>query len=158
MTRVLFRSAGFVPDSKTSARKSRISLACLTLIACLPVSALIPTRGYTHHSFAAHYDLKHEVRFEGIVTDYRFINPHVLIMLETRNEDGQVEAWIAETGSPTLFRRMGMGLQRDSLMPGNIVTVIGHPSRFNDNNIHLTLIVLPDGQEIAFENVQAEGR
>ena len=119
---------------------------------------LVSAPNYAHHSFAAHYDLEREVRFEGVVTDYLFINPHVLIMFETENDAGEVEEWIAETNSPSLFRRRGRGLQRDSFKPGDVITIAGHPSRFNDNDMHINLIIFPDGQEFRSGNAQAQGR
>ena len=133
--------------------RNGLSLAVLTgagLFVSLPTSA--------HHSFAAHYDLEREVRFEATVTDYQFINPHVLILFETENEAGEVEEWIAETNSPSLFRRRGRGLTRDSFKVGDIITIAGHPSRFNDNDMHINLIIFPDGEEFRSGNAQAQGR
>jgi hypothetical protein len=113
---------------------------------------------YSHHSFAAHYDLDHEVRFEAVVTDYQFINPHVLIFFDTQSGDGVSEAWVAETNSPSLFRRRGRGLKRDSFKPGDEITIAGHPSRFNDNDMHINLIIFPNGEEFRSGNAQAQGR
>lgn len=130
----------------------------LILMVLAGVGLLVSTTISAHHSFAAHYDLEREVRFEGIVTDYQFINPHVLIFFEIKNDNGEVESWIAETNSPSLFRRRGTGLKRDSFKPGDIITLAGHPSRFNDNDMHINLIVFPDGQEFRSGNAQAQGR
>ena len=130
----------------------------LLLASAGAIGILQSRAGLAHHSFAAHYDLDREITFAGIVTDYRFINPHVLILLETTAEDGRVVEWIAEAGSPTLYRRMNMGLQSDSLGAGDAITVAGHPSRFNENDMHLTTLVFPDGREMTFENAQAAGR
>lgn len=128
------------------------------LVSAGAIGFLQSKAGLAHHSFAAHYDLDREITFDGIVTDYRFINPHVLILLETTTGDGRVEEWIAEAGSPTLYRRMNMGLQRDSLSAGDAISVAGYPSRFNENDVHLTRLVFPDGSEMTFENAQAAGR
>ena len=127
--------------------------------ATLFVSALLHADlSYAHHSFAAHYDVEREIELKGVVTDYRFINPHVLVFLDVAGQEGGLEEWVAETNSPTLFRRMNMGLQSDSIVSGDIITVTGYPSRFNHNDIHLTGIRFADGREMAFRNVQAEGR
>lgn len=102
--------------------------------------------GYGHHSFSAHYDIDVEVTLEGVVTDFQFINPHVLVFLDVTNAAGEIEQWIAETNSPSLFRRRG-GLSADSLKAGDAITLAGHPSRFDPNDLHISLIVFPDGTE-----------
>ena len=112
--------------------------------------------GYAHHSFSAHYDIDAEVTLEGVVTDYQFINPHVLVFLDVTNAAGEVEQWIAESNSPSLFRRRG-GLRADSLKAGDSITLAGHPSRVNPNDLHISLIVFPDGTEFR-RNVQAQGQ
>ena len=109
-----------------------------------------------HHSFSAHYDIDAEVTLEGVVTDYQFINPHVLVFLDVTNAAGEVEQWIAESNSPSLFRRRG-GLRSDSLKVGDAITLAGHPSRVNPNDLHISLIVFPDGTEFR-RNVQAQGQ
>ncbi len=130
----------------------------LILIGLSGVQLFLLAPSYAHHSFAAHYDLEIEVRFEGTVTDYQFINPHVLIFFDVESDDGAIESWIAETNSPSLFRRRGRGLTRDSFAPGDVITIAGHPSRFYDNDMHINLIIFPDGQEFRSGNAQAQGR
>ncbi|MYF68486.1 MAG: hypothetical protein F4181_00225 [Proteobacteria bacterium] len=112
--------------------------------------------GFAHHSFSAHYDIEVEVTLEGVVTDYQFINPHVLVFLDVTNAAGEVEQWIAESNSPSLFRRRG-GLRADSLEAGDAITLAGHPSRVNPNDLHISLIVFPDGTEFR-RNAQAQGQ
>ncbi len=130
----------------------------LFLTALAGTGLFVSISTYAHHSFAAHYDLEREVRFEAIVTDYQFINPHVLIFFETENEAGDIEEWIAETNSPSLFRRRDRGLKRDSFEAGDVITIAGHPSRFNDNDMHINLIIFPNGEEFRSGNAQAQGR
>ena len=114
--------------------------------------------GRAHHSFVAHYDLDREIRLEAIVTSYQFRNPHVLIYFEAVNESGELEEWVAETNSPSLFRRRARGLTGDSLKPGDTITIAGYPSRHNHNDIHVNLIIFPDGEEFRSGNAQAQGR
>ena len=122
---------------------TRVSLASM---AVLCGSLAFMGFGFGHHSFSAHYDIDVEVTLEGVVTDYQFINPHVLVFLDVTNAAGEVEEWIAETNSPSLFRRRG-GLKADSLKSGDEITVAGHPSRVNPNDLHISLLVFPDGTE-----------
>ena len=136
----------------------KLSANGLLLTVLAGAGFLVSISTYAHHSFAAHYDLEREVRFEAVVTDYQFINPHVLIFFETENETGDIEEWIAETNSPSLFRRRDRGLKRDSFKAGDVITIAGHPSRFNDNDMHINLIIFPNGEEFRSGNAQAQGR
>ena len=137
----------------TSYADSRPSVFQVVVLAGLLAGA---GPGYAHHSFSAHYDIDVEVTLEGVVTDYQFINPHVLVFLDVTNAAGEIEQWIAESNSPNLFRRRG-GLRADSLKAGDAITLAGHPSRVNPNDLHISLIVFPDGTEFR-RNVRAQGQ
>ena len=137
----------------TSYAESRHSVFPVVVLAGLLAGA---GPGYAHHSFSAHYDIDVEVTLEGVVTDYQFINPHVLVFLDVTNAAGEIERWIAESNSPSLFRRRG-GLRADSLKAGDAITLAGHPSRVNPNDLHISLIVFPDGTEFR-RNARAQGQ
>ena len=132
----------------------RLSKATVVILAGGALAGAGP--GFAHHSFSAHYDIDVVVTIEGVVTDYQFINPHVLVFLDVTNAAGEIEKWIAETNSPSLFRRRG-GLGSDSLKAGDAVTLEGHPSRVNPNDLHISLIVFPDGTEFR-RNPRTQGR
>ncbi len=45
---------------------------------------------FAHHSNAPHYDANKPVSIEGVVSDFKFVNPHVVIYVDMANEDGTV--------------------------------------------------------------------
>ncbi|MCY3730869.1 MAG: DUF6152 family protein [Rhodospirillaceae bacterium] len=102
---------------------------------------------HAHHGFASHFDPFSEAEIEGIVTEYQFINPHVLIHLQVTAPDGEAEPWVVESAGVTTFYREG-GLSSDSLRPGDFVRIRGHPSRHGLNEMRLNRIVLPNGEEL----------
>ncbi len=104
--------------------------------------------GHTHHGFTNHFDPDGEITIEGTVTEYHFINPHVLIHVDVETDPGDVEEWLVETSGISTFLRRG-GLSSASLKPGDPVKVIGHPSRFPDKLMRLKLLVLPNGEEVS---------
>lgn len=53
-----------------------------------------------HHSFAVHYDANKRITKEGVVTEFRFTNPHGILMLDVTNEAGEIEHWTVETTAP----------------------------------------------------------
>jgi len=80
-----------------------------------------------HHSFAVFFDSNKIVKITGKVTDFRFTNPHGTIGLEVTGPDGKVEKWAAETNAPVVLMRRGWS--KDSVKPGDTITIEGWASR-----------------------------
>jgi len=95
-----------------------------------------------HHSWPV--DFSREVTVKGTVTDYMWGNPHVMIGLEVRNENGTIEKW--SVGGPSTSRMEGNGWHKDSLKLGDVITGSGY--RFSDGQriLRLQKIVMPDGR------------
>ncbi len=100
---------------------SRTLLAACALI-LLPLGA-----AQAHHSFAAFFDGGQSLKLIGKVTDFRFTNPHGTIGFDVTGPDGKVKHWAAETNSPAVLMRRGW--TRNSIKPGDIITIDGWPSR-----------------------------
>jgi len=49
-----------------------------------------------HHG-EANYDTTKVVSVKGTVTDFLFVNPHVQIALDVKNDKGEIEKWIGES-------------------------------------------------------------
>ena len=82
-----------------------------------PVAALLGgTPVAAHHSFSAIFDANQPVTLTGAVTRIEWMNPHTWIYLDVKKEDGSVEAWAFEMGSPN--RLMRYGWNQDSLPTG----------------------------------------
>jgi len=95
----------------------------LTSMAALPALA--------HHG-AGVYDRDASVTLTGAVTQFHFVNPHVLIYISVEQTDGSLVEWSGELTSPNRLARMGIGTVRwhkDLLAPGNVVTLTGNPAR-----------------------------
>jgi hypothetical protein len=116
------------------------------------VAVVVVLLGFTvrpvsaHHAFAAEYDAKRPVKFQGTVTKMEWINPHAWIHVDVKKPDGSVEAWMIEFGTPnTLLRR---GFTRDSLKPGTVIVVDGYGSK--DGSLHANGrdVTLPDGRTL----------
>jgi hypothetical protein len=105
--------------------KRKLSLiARLALIAPMLVFHASPARA--HHSWAP-YDVEREVTLEGLVTEYKWANPHSYIRLETAGADGRSEIWEIEASSAVVMRNRGWSA--DSVAVGDRVTVYANPSR-----------------------------
>jgi hypothetical protein len=80
-----------------------------------------------HHSFSAIFDAAKPVTLTGTVTRIEWMNPHTWIYLDVKKDDGSVEAWSFEMGSPN--RLMRYGWNQDSLPTGATVTIAGSRAR-----------------------------
>ena len=89
------------------------------------VMAAVPV--VAHHAFSAEFDANVPIHLEGTVTRMEWINPHAWVHLDVVTEDGKIESWMVEGGTPnTLFRR---GFTKDSLLPGTEIIVDGYQAK-----------------------------
>ena len=79
-----------------------------------------------HHSFAM-FDMTRTVTLDGVVKDFQWTNPHVILWIETTPAHGAPEVWSAELTSPGNLTRGGW--TKRSLKPGDKVAVELHPLR-----------------------------
>lgn len=99
-----------------------------------------------HHSFAVFFDPNRVVSISGVVTDFRFVNPHGEIGLIVKNKAGAAETWRVETNAPVILRRRGWS--PSSLKAGDTVTIEGWPSRDGKHYIRLLKAARGDGSVI----------
>jgi hypothetical protein len=117
---------------------SGIIAALLSVLAGMPA--------WAHHAFAAEFDAKKPVKLRGTVTKMEWINPHAWIYMDVKKDDGTVEEWMIEAGTPnTLLRR---GFTRNSLKPGTEVIVDGYQAKDGALRANGRDITLPNGQTL----------
>ena len=115
--------------------------------AILVVSALLlADSGAAHHSFAAEYYADRPVELTGTVTLLEWTNPHARIYIDVTDEAGNTVNWDCELGPPNGLMRQGW--RRDSLQPGQVVTISGFLSRLAPNAANARTVKLPDGRQV----------
>ena len=110
-------------------------------VSLLMVSGLV----FAHHGTAA-YDTTKKTTVKGTVTNFEFINPHVEISLDVKDDKGNVEKWEGEAGGPNLLTRWGWS--KNSLKPGDEITVVGYRAKNGSKILRFLKVTLPSGQEI----------
>ncbi len=129
----------------------RKKLATLGLAAAL---GAVSGAAWSHHSFAAEFDIDRPVLLEGVISKVEFMNPHSWIHIDVTSEDGTVETWAIEGGTPnTLFRR---GINRNTLPVGTEVIVDGYQARDGSNKASGRDIAFPDGRKLFLEGSAPE--
>ena len=119
----------------------RTTIAALVL-GVLPFVAAAPA--WTHHSFAAAYDLNDAISITGKIVQVRLTNPHSWFFLDVENEAGEVERWSFEAGTPSGMIRNGYS--PNVIKEGDEVTISGFRAR--DESKHsgmLRELVTADG-------------
>jgi hypothetical protein len=97
-----------------------------------------------HHSWPVSYEKL--VTVKGTVTDFSWENPHPMMTLEVRTDDGKVEKWLV--GGPAINRMEGNGWTRGTVKPGDVITGTGYQFSDGQKIIRLERVVLPDGKEM----------
>ena len=98
-----------------------------------------------HHG-RSNYDMSYTATVKGVVTAFEWINPHALIYVDSTDENGKVEKWIAETNSPNTLNRQGWS--RNTVKPGDQITLVGHRVKGGANYINFSKIIFADGREL----------
>jgi hypothetical protein len=119
----------------------------LVLSLILIFSALLVSGPLLAHHGEANYDTSKVVAIKGTVTDFQFINPHVQISLDVKNDKGDIEKWVGEARSPAMLSRIG-GWDKNTIKVGDVITASGHRTKNETNFLRLITIVLPDGREM----------
>jgi hypothetical protein len=99
-----------------------------------------------HHSFAAEYDNNKPIKLTGAVTKVEWMNPHARFYIDVKDESGKVTGWEFELGSPNALMRKGW--TRNSLKPGDVVTVDGYRAKDGSNLGNARTINLSDGRKV----------
>jgi hypothetical protein len=108
------------------------------ILAALPV--------YAHHAFAAEYDSNKPITVSGTVTKLEWLNPHARFYIDAKDESGKIVNWDFELASPNgLMRR---GWTRNSLKPGDIVTVSGFRAKSGLPIGNARTVTLADGKKV----------
>jgi Family of unknown function (DUF6152) len=98
------------------------------IVCAIFCAALLAASGpaIAHHSFAM-FDQANEVDLDGVVQEFRYVNPHTFIILDIKQKDGTPESWILEGVSPSALAREGWS--RSSLKPGDEIQLRIAPLR-----------------------------
>ena len=93
-----------------------------------------------HHAFAAEYDAKKPIKLTGTVTKLEWLNPHTWFYIDVKDDNGKVTNWGFEMGSPNILLRAGW--TRNSMNPGDVVTVEGSRAKDGSNNANVKAVTL----------------
>lgn len=126
----------------------------IALIAFAGALALTGNPASAHHSFAM-FDIDNKITLTGVVREFQWTNPHVLIWVYVQ-EEGQDEpvTWAIEMTSVGNLRRVGWN--RETLEPGDNVELLVNPLRNGQPGAGFYAIKnLDDGTEFIMPRIEA---
>lgn len=97
------------------------------LAVAIALAILAGVAPQAHHSVAAKFDESKTQTLSGVVTLVDWRNPHVHVFLNVRGAKGELVNWAIELESPIDLQDSGWN--RESLLPGDAITVSGFPAR-----------------------------
>jgi hypothetical protein len=128
---------------RTSTRKILLVFPAIAILLLLSLAA----SAYAHHGFVSWFDMSRSVTVKGTVTSFDWTNPHSYIYFDVKDEKGATQKWSAELGAVAMLARAGW--RKDTLKPGDKITLTGNPAKDAKPLMHLDKIVFANGQELA---------
>ena len=108
---------------------------------------VLTASAYAHHPFAAEYDWTKPVTLTGTVSKIEWTNPHAVLYVDAKDENGQTKQWALELGSPSALTRAGW--TKDTLKKGDQVTVDAWRAKNKDDKANVKSVKLSNGRELS---------
>jgi len=102
---------------------------------------------FAHHSFSAEFDSTKMVTLKGTVTKVDWLNPHIWIYLDVKDDKtGAVASWQCEGGAPNSLTRNGW--TKNDLKKGDAITINGTLAKDASKTCNASQVALPDGRRV----------
>lgn len=113
----------------------------------LAIFALLLTAGaaLAHHSPIV-FDRTKQVTLDGVVTEFRWGNPHSWIHIDVAGADGKVANWSIEMDPASHLARQGW--RSSTLKAGDKISVLVYPLRNDEKGGQYISVTLPDGKKL----------
>lgn len=117
-----------------------------TLVVLAAAAAISARTAAAHHAFTPVYDGARTVTVQGVVTEFRLVNPHSLMTMKVKDATGQEVTWTVEFDG--LLNLSEFGWTPRSIVAGEALTVTGNPTHTGSPRLFFRRLVRPSGEEI----------
>ena len=76
-----------------------------------------------HHTLS-NFDTEKAITVKGTIVRFERVNPHSILFVDQKREDGQIQRWAVE--GPGIFQLDRMGLGKVALKAGDVVEACGY--------------------------------
>ena len=105
----------------------------------------IPT-AWTHHSFAAEFDVTKPLKLRGTLERWDMVNPHSWFHINVKEPDGKITEWMIEGGSPNSLIRNGV--TKNTIPIGTELTIEGYQAKDGTNKAVGRNFLFNDGRRL----------
>jgi hypothetical protein len=109
------------------------------------LASAVAASAAAHHS-TAEFDYTKQQTLKGTVKEVQWTNPHSFIQLLVPGKGREAVEWAVEIGSPSI--NIGMGWKKNSVKPGDVVTMLISPARNGTSLGTLRKLTFEDGREL----------
>jgi hypothetical protein len=99
-----------------------------------------------HHSLVGEFDTSVTFELRGALTEIEWFNPHIWFYLDVMAENGTMEKWQCEMGSPNQLMRAGW--KKEDLPVGTVIRAQANPARDGSKTCSTRNITLDDGTPV----------
>jgi len=119
--------------------KNKLAVILLAVVGLLAISVPL----FAHHGNAAYESKK--LTLKGTVTAWMWINPHVFLKVDVKDDKGEVTNWVAELVAPS--NMINFGFTGQTFKPGDEVTMVTSAVAKNGAPVvRLDQVILSNGQ------------
>ena len=128
---------------------SKLMVTMIGIVVLLPALSNI---SLAHHS-NAYYSEETSV-MTGTVVEFKFRNPHAIVLWDVKGPDGKVVRWSGELSSVTTL--LGDGVTKDSLKPGDEIIFAVRPAKLGTPQSAIVSMKRPNGNWVLQWSTQSE--
>ena len=119
---------------------SAILIIFTTLLAVAPL--------WAHHGLTAIFDNSKKLTLTGTLTEVDWQNPHIVVLIDSKKDDGSVEMWKLESNPPAWFKRLGVTRSDFAKAIGKTVSVEGVRAKDGSLYGYLQKITFDEGNSL----------
>ena len=121
--------------------RNRYRVLCLALAAFMLAGATVST----HHSVSGQFDTTKKVTITGVIMRIDWVNPHIYVFVDGKDESGAAAEWALETVPTAMARKAKLTKEMMAGKQGETVTVVGNPARNGRKSAWINRITYSDG-------------
>jgi len=99
-----------------------------SLLLCSLTCCLFCPPATAHHGTSNYTGVTETLTLEGTVTEFSWSNPHVFVLFDVKDNNGNIVHWAGEMNSPGVLKAAGWS--KTTLKAGDQIKVTVRPNRF----------------------------
>lgn len=127
--------------------RHRIPVVASTVLSLFAIASV-----WAHHSPSAIFDMAKRISVTGTLTKIDWINPHIMIAMEAKGDDGKIDHWTFQSNPPSWYRSVGLARADFAKAIGQPITVEGVRAKDGTLFGYMQKIKLPDGTSLELVN------